>query len=222
MRFYRVSKYLPGRQHVNQVIKDSTLSIETNRYRASPDQMQWKGSCISSVKFSQKFIISVWSRGNIRQTQTENHSAKWLSWIIKKNVKVMKIREKRRSNSRAKRTREIRQLSDPGWGPLAREGITGTDHWIKDTQELFALALQHLYAWNCFKRKEYKYHLLLEDCWSLPFVASGPCSNFGCLVQFVYSSAFPLDCELLEFLDWALFISISLEPRQWPKHRKHS
>lgn len=140
----------------------------------------------------------------------------------KKNVKVMKIREKRRSNSRAKRTREIRQLSDPGWGPLAREGITGTDHWIKDTQELFALALQHLYAWNCFKRKEYKYHLLLEDCWSLPFVASGPCSNFGCLVQFVYSSAFPLDCELLEFLDWALFISISLEPRQWPKHRKHS
>lgn len=181
MRFYIVSKYLPGKHHVNQEIKDSTLSIETNRYRVSPDQMQWKGSCISSVKFSQKFIIRVWSRGNIRQTQTENHSAKWLSWIIK-NVKVMKVREKRRSNSRVKETREIWQLSDPGWGPMAREDITGTDHWIKDTQELFALVLQHLNAWNCFKRKEYKHHLLLEDCWSLPFVASGPCANFSCLV----------------------------------------
>lgn len=222
MRFYRVSKYLPGRQHVNQVIKDSTLSIETNRYRASPDQMQWKGSCISSVKFSQKFIISVWSRGNIRQTQTENHSAKWLSWIIKKMSRSWKSGRNEEAIAEQKGLGRYGNWVILDGGPLAREGITGTDHWIKDTQELFALALQHLYAWNCFKRKEYKYHLLLEDCWSLPFVASGPCSNFGCLVQFVYSSAFPLDCELLEFLDWALFISISLEPRQWPKHRKHS
>lgn len=38
----------------------------------------------------------------------------------------MKVREKLISSSRVKEAREIWQLNDPGWGPLAREDVTGT------------------------------------------------------------------------------------------------
>lgn len=61
----------------------------------------------------------------------------------------MKVGEKLISSSIVKEAREIWQLNDPGWGPLAREDVTGT------LEKLFALVLQHLYVWNCLKRKKH-------------------------------------------------------------------
>ena len=170
--FYIVSECLPRRCHINQVIKVNTVSIGTNRHHHVPlDRMQWEEPCVSSVKSGQKFIIWLWSRRNIRQTQTENHSAQWSSWIIN-NVKVIKSggnweavpesRHRRRRGNRVMQDVVLRQKRT-SLGPLDK-GCTG--HLYTGLATFVCL------KW--FPRRKIHKNLHLEDCWSLPCVASGP------------------------------------------------
>lgn len=139
----------------------------------------------------------------------------------------MKVREKQRNSAQEKEAWGIGQpgalitggfdsWGSPTWGPLARKDIGGT--WGK----------WHIgVLWTCLatclkfkKKKNYTYHLFLEDLWGLPSIASGLCKLWLFrLKESLYCSASALDWSSW-IPGWALLISISLELS--PECRKHS
>lgn len=118
-------------------------------HRMPPDRLQWKEFCISSVKFSQKFIIWVQSRGNIK---AKLKSILQNSWLLKKC-------QGHESRGETKKLQSEGDLGDlmTEWSWMGSSGLRGhrCSSWRKATQAFLAV-LQQSYVWNCFKTNSKK------------------------------------------------------------------